>query len=138
VIDRAIKDRFTEIEMELLTAEEEFNLLTKLFPEVDEYYIKALAETADYTRKATQSDDGTLSEIISTRVTVETAGLLYDGFSLMEAAEISILPFFDKDGGPDSERTRVRQFLQKFIKDENSEELFGSVEKEKEEEIPVF
>jgi len=48
---------------------------------------------------------------------VETAGLLYDGFSLAEAAEVSFYPFFSEDGGADSERTFVKQLVQRHIDD---------------------
>lgn len=126
VIDRAIKDRFTEIEMELLTDTEELSLLEKMFPEVDRDDLKALAETAHFTRQMVKSGEGELTEIISTRATVETAGLLYDGFDLMEAAEIAILPFFDNDGGLDSERTKVHQYLQKFVKDKGDKLYEGT------------
>jgi hypothetical protein len=34
----------------------------------------------------------------------------------MEAAEISILPFFPNDGGVDSERTYMVQLVQKYIR----------------------
>jgi hypothetical protein len=60
--------------------------------------------------------------MISTRASVETAGLIYDGFTLMEAAEISILPFFSNDGGVDSERTYVLQLVQKYIRTDRGEE----------------
>ena len=57
-----------------------------------------------------------ISTIVSTRVNVEAAGLVYDGFTLLEAAEIAILPYFSNDGGLDSERTFMRQLVQKFVK----------------------
>jgi hypothetical protein len=64
------------------------------------------------------------------------AGLIYDGFDLFEAAEISIFPFFSNDGGVDSERTYVKQLVQKYVKDESNEALFNEVKTEtKEEEI---
>ena len=71
-----------------------------------------------------------ISTIVSTRVNVEAAGLIYDGFSLMEAAEIAILPYFSNDGGLDSERVFVKQLIQKFIKSENDEQLFNEVKDE--------
>ena len=45
---------------------------------------------------------------------MEAASLLYDGFSLAEVAEIAIYPFFSDDGGVDSERTFVKQVVQKY------------------------
>jgi hypothetical protein len=77
--------------------------------------------------------------MVSTRASVEMAGLIYDGFDLFESAEISIFPFFSNDGGVDSERTYVKQLVQKYVKDEG-EALFNEQETEKnsEDEIPMF
>jgi hypothetical protein len=59
------------------------------------------------------------------------AGLLYDGFSLLEAAEVAIFPFYSQDGGMDSERTYIKQLIQKYIVDENEgEKLFNEVKEE--------
>lgn len=123
VIDRAIMDRFVTIEMDLLDDKQEFSLLKYMFPEVDEYNLKALAEIAHYTREDVKSEDPKLSAIISTRASVEAASLIYDGFSLVESAEIALLPFFSQDGGVDSERTHIRQYIQKFIREEKESKL---------------
>jgi hypothetical protein len=56
-------------------------------------------------------------------------GLLYDGFTLMEAAEVAILPFFSADGGLESERTYVKQLVQKYIKT-TDENLFNEVKED--------
>ena len=106
VMDRAIMDRFVTIEMDLLDKESELALLKFKFPEADEYALNALAEIADTTRQLIKTDMSKVSTIVSTRVNVEAAGLIYDGFDLMEAAEIAILPYFSNDGGLDSERDR--------------------------------
>lgn len=137
VIDRAILDRFTVIEMDLLSQEEEFNLLTYMFPEVDEYDLQSIAEIASHTRTQVKSDDSIISTLISTRASVEMASLIYDGFNLIEAAEISIFPFYSEDGGIDSERTYIKQLVQKYQKDEGGE-LFEGVVEITEDEIPHF
>jgi nitric oxide reductase NorQ protein len=116
VMDRAILDRFTTIEMDVLNDVQEFELLKYMFPEVDEYDLKAVAEIAHHTREVSKSDNGKLSNMVSTRASVETAGLIYDGFSLFEAAEISMMPFFSNDGGVDSERTYITQLIQKYVR----------------------
>jgi nitric oxide reductase NorQ protein len=122
VLDRAILDRFTTIEMDVLNDEQEFNLLKYMYPAVSEEDLKAVAEISTHTRDIARGGDGKLSTGVSTRASVETAGLLYDGFSLFEAAEISMFPFFSNDGGVDSERTYVKQLVQKYIKDEKADE----------------
>jgi len=130
VLDRAILDRFVMIEMDVLNSDEEFGLLKKMYPEVSEDDLKAVAEIAHNTREVSRSEVAKLSNMISTRASVEMAGLLYDGFSLMEAAEVAILPFFSNDGGLESERTYVKQLVQKYIKT-TDENLFNEIKEEK-------
>lgn len=139
VIDRAILDRFVTIEMDVLDDQEEFDLLKSMYPEVDMDDLKAVAEIAHHTRTQSMSDAGKVTAMVSTRASVEMGGLLYDGFSLFEAAEISIFPFFSPDGGVDSERTYVKQFVQKYVKDESKSPLFGDIETEDiEDTVPQF
>lgn len=126
VMDRAIMDRFVTIEMDLLDKDSELALLKYKFPEADEYSLNALAEIADTTRQLIKTDMSKVSTIVSTRVNVEAAGLIYDGFTLMEAAEIAVLPYFSNDGGLDSERVFVKQLIQKYVKT-NDEQLFNEV-----------
>ena len=138
VIDRAILDRFVTIEMDVLNDEQEFGLLKYMYPEVNEDDLKAVAEIAHHTRTQSMSDAGKLTAMVSTRASVEMAGLLYDGFDLFESAEISIFPFFSNDGGVDSERTYIKQLVQKYVQDENAEPLFKEVEMESDDDIPMF
>jgi nitric oxide reductase NorQ protein len=135
VMDRAILDRFVTIEMDVLNDEQELGLLKFMFPEVDEYDLKAVAEIAHHTRTQSMSESGKITTMVSTRASVEMAGLIYDGFGLFEAAEISIFPFFSNDGGVDSERTYVKQLVQKYVKDESGEALFGNVKEDEIEDI---
>lgn len=138
VMDRAILDRFVTIEMDVLNDEQEFGLLKYMYPEVSEEDLKAVSEIAHHTRTQSMSDSGKVTAMVSTRASVEMAGLLYDGFDLFESAEISIFPFFSNDGGVDSERTYIKQLVQKYVKDENSDPLFKEVETESDDEIPMF
>jgi len=140
VMDRAILDRFVTIEMDVLDDVKEFGLLKFMFPEVNEYELKAIAEIAHHTRTQSMSENGKLTSMVSTRASVEMAGLIYDGFELSEAAEISIYPFFSQDGGVDSERTYIKQLVQKYQQDENGEPLFKEVDdtESNEDDIPQF
>lgn len=137
VLDRAIMDRFTTIEVDVLNKEQELELLTMLYPNVDNYDLNAVAEIAAHTRDQVRTDSGKLTTSISTRASVEFAGLLYDGFDLVEAAEISIFPFFSTDGGVDSERTYIKQLVQKYIKTtaDKDDKLFTDTESSDDEEI---
>jgi hypothetical protein len=127
--------------MDVLDDVKEFGLLKFMFPEVREYDLKAIAEIAHHTRTQSMSENGKLTAMVSTRASVEMAGLIYDGFDLFEAAEISIFPFFSQDGGVDSERTYIKQLVQKYQTDENGEPLFKDVEDNtegNEDDIPQF
>ena len=74
-----------------------------------------------------------ISTHISTRASVEMAGLIYDGFTIEEAAMVLIYPQYDNAGGLDSERTFVKQIVQKYIPtDSDTDELFN-IEEEGEE-----
>ena len=118
VLDRALTDRFVIVEMDILDLVRELRLLQRKFPTVDTTKLESVAEIADHTRKQIKSDDPKVSTMISTRMTVEMAGLLYDGFTLAEAAEACIFPFYSDAGGVDSERTYMKQLVQKYLGDD--------------------
>jgi nitric oxide reductase NorQ protein len=128
VMDKALMDRFTIVEMDVLTENEENELLTYMFPHVDSEVLGNVAKIASLTRSEATSDTARVSSGISTRTTVELSGLLFDGFSLVEAAEVSIYPQYDAAGGVDSERTFVKQIVQKFCDDGSSDDLFNEDE----------
>tara|TARA_Y100000296_G_scaffold87329_1_gene132188 strand:- start:408 stop:1547 length:1140 start_codon:yes stop_codon:yes gene_type:complete len=129
-MDKALMDRFMIVEMDVLDKEKEYDLLTYLFPIVDQKNLESLAEIAHLTRVESKSETARLNSAISTRATVEMAGLLYDGFKLEEAAEVLIYPNYSEAGGLESERTFVKQLVQKFIDDGTTtgEELFNEQE----------
>jgi len=135
VMDKALMDRFTIVEMDVLTDEEEYGLLTYMFPHVDPELLKAVSEIAHTTRMESKSDSGKVTTGVSTRTSVEMAGLIYDGFGLDEASEVSIYPQFMDDGGVDSERTFVKQLVQKFMNDGSDENLFNEEEDSSDEEF---
>ena len=128
VMDKALMDRFTIVEMDVLTEEDENSLLTYMFPNVDTNVINSVAKIAALTRTESNSETARISSGISTRTTVELCGLLFDGFSLEESSEVSIYPQYDATGGVDSERTFVKQIVQKFCDDGSSDDLFNEEE----------
>ncbi len=135
VMDKALMDRFTIVEMDVLTDEEEFGLLSYMFPHVDPSLLQAISEISHTTRMEAKSDTGKVSSGVSTRTSVEMAGLVYDGFGLDEASEVSIYPQFMDDGGVDSERTFVKQLVQKFMNDGSDENLFNEDEDSSDDEF---
>jgi nitric oxide reductase NorQ protein len=128
VMDKALMDRFTIVEMDVLNESEENELLTYMFPHVDSEVLSNVAKIASLTRNESKSETARIGSGISTRTTVELAGLLFDGFTLMESAEVSIYPQYDDAGGVDSERTFVKQIVQKFCDDGSTDDLFNEEE----------
>jgi len=138
VLDRALMDRFEIIEVDILSLEQEEILLTKRYGNVlSEKQIHAVADIAAVTRKEWRSESGKLTTMISTRMTVRLCELLSDGFTLLEATEVAVLPFFDASGGADSERTFVKQIIQKYAAETEVENIFN-IDEEKETEVYPF
>jgi len=122
VLDKALMDRFTIIEMDVLTNQEELGLLQYMFPNVDVELLDAVSQISHQTRVEASNENPKLTSGVSTRTSVEIAGLLFDGFSLPEASEITIYPQYSNDGGIDSERTFVKQLVQRFVKDSRTDD----------------
>jgi len=120
-MDRALLDRFVILEMDVLTKEDEMELLSMIYPHLEAGSVHDIAEIAHTTRLEVVREMPKITSAISTRLTIEMAGLMADGFKLNEAAEVCIFPFFDNAGGVDSERTFIRQLVQKYIKSDASE-----------------
>jgi len=128
VMDKALMDRFIIVEMDVLNSEEEHGLLNYMFPHVDTDMLKSVSEIASLTRSESNSESGRITSGISTRTSVEIAGLLYDGFGLDEAAEVCVYPQYSNDGGVESERTYVKQLVQKYVNDGSDDNLFNEEE----------
>ena len=124
-LDRAIVDRFTIIEMDTLSKTEETELLKMMYPSVNVNLITSVAEITSMTRSEVKKETPNLTNSLSTRTAVEIGSLLYDGFTLEEAAEITVYPLFDEAGGAQSERTYIRQFVQKYVGSTEEENLFN-------------
>ena len=133
-MDRALVDRFIIVEMDTLNKDQESGLLKDLHPGITQEQADNVAEIASMTRKEIKSDAPRITNAISTRISVEIAGLLEDGFNLAEAAEVCIYPFFDEDGGVDSERTYMKQVVQKYC-GTAEEDIFNAEEVEAQEEL---
>lgn len=110
--------------MDTLTVEEEVDLLHLLYPTLDRKVLKSVASISVKTRDELKSEVSKLTTSISTRVSVEVAGLLFDGFKLVDVMEVSVYPFFSAEGGSDSERTFVKQIVQGFVDDGTIDPLF--------------
>ena len=126
VIDRALLDRFTIIEMDLLSKEKEEALLLQMYPEADKAMISNIASIVSATREEMKTEIPRISTSVSTRASVEFASLCYDGFTLEEAASVTVYPLYDDAGGLDSERTFIKQLVQKFIPANTDENIFNT------------
>jgi MoxR-like ATPase len=137
VLDRALMDRFEIIEVDILSLDREEALLKYKFgDQVSATLIHAVADIADSTRKEWRSEEGKLTTMISTRMTVRVCELLADGFTLQEAAEVAILPFFEAAGGADSERTFVKQIIQKHMETEKQDIFNTNAESAESDALP--
>jgi midasin (ATPase involved in ribosome maturation) len=75
VLDRALMDRFEIIEVDILSMEREQALLTLRYGKVvPSDLIHAVADIADSTRKEWRAEDGKLTTMVSTRMTVREIG----------------------------------------------------------------
>ncbi len=126
-MDWAMVERFTNVEMDILTKQQEIKLLTLLFPTLNEDSIDHIADVAQITRNEVKTGTGEITSFISTRSTIRLAGLMYDGFKFLEAFEACIYSQYDDDGGAASERTYLKQILQQYeeveVVPEDDEEL---------------
>ena len=74
VMDKALMDRFTIVEMDVLSEEDENSLLNYMFPNVDGKLLGNVAKIATLTRTESSSDTARITSGISTRTTVELCG----------------------------------------------------------------
>lgn len=126
VMDRALLDRFIIAEIPHLSPTQESGLLRSIYPGLAKTTADDLAEIAANTRVEVRSETARINTPISTRAVVEMAGLVMDGFTLAECAEVSIYPLYSPDGGLQSERTYIKQLVQKYIPDGTADNLTGT------------
>ena len=122
VLDRALLDRFTLFEMDILNEDQEYALLEHKFPKVNKDVLLSLSAIIGDIRKEITSNNPKISNMVSTRNTIEIAELLDDGFTIEEAAEVLIYPLFSDEGGNDSERIYIRQIVQKYLPNKSKKE----------------
>lgn len=116
VMDRALLDRFTvKVEMDMLTKDEELTIIKNQHPSANINTMEKITEIASITRQYFK--DGKVNKGLSTRSVVEMAELTSDGFTLSELADMVIYPEYPSDGDIDSERTMIKQVVQKFTID---------------------
>lgn len=119
VLDKAISNRFPiKVEMDPLDAEQLKSLFTIRFPSANKAQIDVmnkLASISDDIFEECKKEDANITTILSPRSIINMAKLVLDGFTLAEIAEMAIYPEYPIDGGAESERTFVKQILQKYF-----------------------
>ena len=123
-LDKALVDRFSVIEMDVLNKEQEMELISMKFPELNAISTEAICDISQRIRDELTRDDAKISSNISTRMLLEIADMLVDDFTLEETASLIIYPQYPNDGGADSERIYIRQLVQKYIQNGTKENLF--------------
>ena len=124
MLDRALVDRFSVVEMDVLNKDEEMKLLSIKHSSLDPKMNEALCDISDKIKKECGRENAKLSSILSTRILLEAAEMVVDGFDLGEIAELILYPQYSDDGGGESERIYMRQLVQKYIQKGNKKELF--------------
>ena len=124
MLDRALVDRFSVVEMDVLNKDEEMRLLSIKHPTLNPKMNEALCDISDKIKNECKRENAKLSSILSTRILIESAEMVVDGFDLGEIAELILYPQYSDDGGGESERIYMRQLIQKYIQKGNKKELF--------------
>ena len=124
MLDRALVDRFSIVEMDTLDKDQEMKLLAIKVPYLDPKVNEALCDISFRIRMECERENSKLSSILSTRTLIEAAEMSVDDFSIDEIAELIFYPQYSDEGGTDSERIYVRQLVQKYIQKGDKKDLF--------------
>jgi len=124
MLDRALVDRFSIVEMDTLDKDQEMKLLAIKVSYLDPKVNEALCDISFRIRMECERENSKLSSILSTRTLIEAAEMSVDDFSIDEIAELIFYPQYSDEGGTDSERIYVRQLVQKYIQKGSKENLF--------------
>jgi MoxR-like ATPase len=113
-LDLALLDRFPVVlEMEFPLAKEERGILMKRCPDLSYADAQELVRFAGRQREMTR--EGEFNAMISTRTLLAAGRQVAAGISRSNAIEFCILNRFAQDGGDISDRTKLRQLLQKLM-----------------------
>ena len=118
VIDKAILRRFPiKLEMPMLSGDELYQLFSILYPLSPEHekIARILTNISDDLVAQCNMEDAKISTCISPANMAEMCSLILHGFSLVEIAEAAIYPEYEDSGGADSERSFVKEILQKHF-----------------------
>ncbi len=108
-MDRALRDRFSQIELSFPPAKQEIDILIHRtgIPAKFAGYLVAIANK----QRLRASSDQEFSEQISTRMLLNAARQLSFGISFRECIEFAILGMFSSDGQAESDRSKIQQIV---------------------------
>ena len=115
VLDRALSGRFSILEFEYLSQADEMDYILSVYGDAFTDIVNLITQIAADTRKDFYSDKPQLSTCISTRESIEIVEAVIDGFTILEALECTVYPLFSAEGGTSSERTFLKQLVQRWI-----------------------
>lgn len=110
-IDRALLDRFFPVELSYPREEDEINVL-QIRTGIDQKSAEGIVKVSNEIRK--QYKDQELSTPVSVRHTLQTAGLVVDGFDLNTSMQSVIMPLFEDNSMGTSERSKVLSIIAAF------------------------
>jgi len=110
VLDTAFEDRFRPVELDYLSKDLESKLLLERC-DISKTMANNIASVFESMRNSWKKGD--IVSPPSTRMALDVGYMVSDGFDLIVALEMVILPMYDAEGGVNSERTIVKAILQK-------------------------
>ena len=113
--------------MDILSYEQEYQLLSNKWGKenlIESDTLLTLCDIIKDIRKEIKSDMPRISTTVSTRATLEIVELLTDAFTLEHEIEILVYPLFSDEGGNDSERTYVKQVVQKYLASNTNKQVY--------------
>ena len=114
-VDFALADRFAILEMDILSKLQQESLIRHACPKIDDKTVEILTSIYDQINTELATNNGKIQTRMSTRFMIRAARHICDGFSINEALDLCIYPYFDGEGGLDSERTFVQIIAQKYV-----------------------
>jgi nitric oxide reductase NorQ protein len=114
-VDFALADRFAILEMDILSKIQQQSLIRHACPKIDDKTVEVLTSIYDQINTELATNNGKIQTRMSTRSMIRAARHICDGFSINEALDLCIYPYFDGEGGLDSERTFVQIIAQKYV-----------------------
>jgi nitric oxide reductase NorQ protein len=114
-VDFALADRFAILEMDILSKIQQQSLIRHACPKIDDKTVEILTSIYDQINTELATNNGKIQTRMSTRSMIRAARHICDGFSINDALDLCIYPYFDGEGGLDSERTFVQIIAQKYV-----------------------